>query len=383
MIKMLTAATSEADDIEYAISDLLQQLNLEQSLLKNSVGLIMTHPDFYETGVAQEIGKRLPFDVIGGATSASMIGGSLELVMLSIAVLTSDDIEFSTHSTGTLTGDWKNQVKAHYDALSSGLSGTPSMIMPLFPLGIEVTNLDLFDELLSHCGDIPMFGTVAFKTLTESIIQHNDNTDCHQIASIMMCGDVNPSFFVESLPEEKVQKEKAVITKSNNAILMEVDEKPVLEYLRSRGISTSSDMVGAAAIPFFINTGEGAKEVARGFLDISPEGYAICGGRMTEGATLAIGSMEREDVIITAEKISKDIASCGKTGGALLFSCGSRSLVTGSSLVAETAFFEENVIPVMPCQCAVSAGEIAPVISETGKVINFSHSYTIVACVFQ
>jgi hypothetical protein len=39
MIKTLTAYTGEIDDVESAVSGILGQLDMEKSLLKNSVGL--------------------------------------------------------------------------------------------------------------------------------------------------------------------------------------------------------------------------------------------------------------------------------------------------------------------------------------------------------
>ena len=64
MIKFLTAHTSETDDVEAAVSEILSQLDLN-SLQKYSAGIMYYYADFAKTGVTKRICESLPFPVIG------------------------------------------------------------------------------------------------------------------------------------------------------------------------------------------------------------------------------------------------------------------------------------------------------------------------------
>ena len=59
MINMITAYTLEVDDTEYALEELMEQLDLSSNLLKYSAGIMHFHTDFIETGVAKEIAEQL------------------------------------------------------------------------------------------------------------------------------------------------------------------------------------------------------------------------------------------------------------------------------------------------------------------------------------
>ena len=93
MIDMYVARTSEIDEIEAAIDEIKEQIDLS-ALKKNSGGIIFCHIDFVESGVVMELCNILPFDVIG---MTSMVGASCDsygLYDLTLTILTSDEVEF-------------------------------------------------------------------------------------------------------------------------------------------------------------------------------------------------------------------------------------------------------------------------------------------------
>ena len=69
MIKALTATTRKIDDAQDAVNEALITLNLENNLLKNSLGIISCFSGFEETGVLKAICNAMPFDCIGSTTS--------------------------------------------------------------------------------------------------------------------------------------------------------------------------------------------------------------------------------------------------------------------------------------------------------------------------
>jgi len=65
MIKVLTAYTYELDNHEKAVQDILDQINIQNSLLKNTAAILLCHVKFIEMGVMEKICKSLPFEVLG------------------------------------------------------------------------------------------------------------------------------------------------------------------------------------------------------------------------------------------------------------------------------------------------------------------------------
>jgi hypothetical protein len=90
---MFTAYIEEIDDVEAAISEILAQLNLQNRLLKNSVGILHCYYEFLESGMVRGLCARLPFDVVGATTMSLSAMGDMSL---SVTVLTSGDIQFVT-----------------------------------------------------------------------------------------------------------------------------------------------------------------------------------------------------------------------------------------------------------------------------------------------
>lgn len=156
MIRMLTAYTLEVDDAQYALAEILGQLDLEHNLLKNTAGMMVCHSDFVGTGVASEIAEKLPFDVVGGTSLATMTAGEDDSLMLSVSVLTSDDIEFSAFSAGRL--DQPGSIAEAYRAVKK--EKTPALVIPFIPLLVSVAHEQIMLDLDAVVDDAPVFGTV-------------------------------------------------------------------------------------------------------------------------------------------------------------------------------------------------------------------------------
>ncbi|MDR2447440.1 MAG: hypothetical protein LBD58_09180 [Treponema sp.] len=87
MIKVLTAYTEEIDDVETAVSTLLTQLAPEKHFLKNSVVLVHCYYEFIESGVVEELDRRLGIPAIGTTTAALGIPGHIGDMGLSLSDL--------------------------------------------------------------------------------------------------------------------------------------------------------------------------------------------------------------------------------------------------------------------------------------------------------
>ena len=376
MIKMLSAYTLEADDAEYALSEILEQLDLEHNALRHSAGFLFCHPDFIGTGVAQSIAKALPFEVVGGTTICSLTEGLRDLTGLSISILTSDTVEFSAAS---LPGGHTPEdiVKVYRDGVGTR-SGIPSLMFPFATSAIGDFAVRTLDELTDN--RTPLFGTNTVDNTADSsqaVALHNETTFHDGLALLMAWGDFNASFYVTEISADFIQKQRAIITKSKEHIIMSINDMCAADYLASIGISRDQAVGNLHTIPFILDYGDGTPPVARVFYDITPEGHIITGGLMPENATVAVGSLEKDDITrLINETIEKALVS-GKSRGLLLFPCVSHFWALEEP---PFALIQDKLDHVLPYHVFFSGGEICPVYDTKGQMRNRFHSYTCVAC---
>ncbi|MDR2266480.1 MAG: hypothetical protein LBE09_02685, partial [Christensenellaceae bacterium] len=65
MIKSFSAYTSECDDIDIAISEILGQIYPETNLCKYTAGLLSYYGGFEDDNFVAKLCERLPFDIVG------------------------------------------------------------------------------------------------------------------------------------------------------------------------------------------------------------------------------------------------------------------------------------------------------------------------------
>lgn len=380
MLKMLTAYTLEVDDKEYALKEILEQLDLENNLKKYAAGMLICHSDFIETGVAQEISEKLPFDVVGCTSLACMTNGMDDALMLSLSVLTSDDVQFSTFTAEDLA-DTQAMGTAY---AAAKLGDKPSLVIPFVPLLISVAHEQVMLNLDTVVGGAPTFGSVAADHTVDYSTVHtiyNGVASKGAMSALMLWGDVTPYFYYSEMSEQYMQQQRAVITKSQGNMLMEVNNIPLMAYLETIGVTKGQGAEALGGVPFLIDFGDGTRPVARGVHTITPEGYALCGGLMPENATLAIGSVERDDVLRLTKDTLEAVLARENINGILFYPCASHFLVLGAGAQEQKDIIKSMLPEGIPYQLCYSGGEICPAYDKEGQAHNRFHSYTFTACV--
>ncbi len=386
MLKMLTAFTTEVDEGQYALEEILQGLDLENNQLTHAAGILTCHPDYFETGVAQYIAEKLPFDVIGSTTIANATAGTADELLLCLSVLTSDDIKFTSGWTTTLEGESDAPLKAAFAEANCREGGAmPSMVITFAPLLRTVAAENVLINMSDIIHGAPLFGMVSCDNTSDysrCYTLHNGQAAQTSLAMLLLWGEVDPTFFMVSISEDKIQKFRAIITKSSGALLEKVNDLPLLEYLQTIGVSTGDERAGAGVIPFMVDYQDGSQPVARAMYTITPEGTAICGGYMPVNATLAIGSIDTEDVMTTSRRLMLEALGTGKKSGVLLFPCSSRYVVMGTTAYSEVHLAKELFDGIVPYQFAYAGGEICPIADSDGNLLNRFHNFSLIACIF-
>ena len=178
-MRIMTAHTSETDNVEAAVSDILDQLTRQldplnppgrfdpDSLGPHAAGVMFYYEEFAEAGIARGICGRLPFPVIGGTTSNSAVPGSREDITLTLTVFSGDDCGFSAALGGPMDCDssyiaLEKLYRTVMDGRPAGMGERPSFFLIITPQQRDITGDDYLAALTSLSGGVPLFGASAF-----------------------------------------------------------------------------------------------------------------------------------------------------------------------------------------------------------------------------
>jgi hypothetical protein len=386
MIKTLIAYTTEIDDPECAISKILEQLNLNRRLLKNSVGIMTCYMDFINNGMVEDLCERLPFNVVGINTMYSATANESGQLMLVLVVLTSDDVSFSAGLSGSLMNEQEKTLSDMYRRTASKLQETPRLILTFQPFISTVTGDELVRHLDVASNGVPMFGSMPcdfFATdIRTPLVIYNGMTYGDRAAIVLLCGNIEPKFAVTGIDDDRILKREAIVTDSEGNKLKEVNRVPVLEYLASLGIAGNGQIDGRhLVVPLVIDQNDGAGPTMRTILSQTPEGHIFLSGKAPVNSTLGVGLFDADYVIDTAGWLSEE-ALGGNYDCMLMTSSIVRNFILGLDNIAEIETIQSRVGETVPFLLSCSGGEISPVLDDNGRLVNRFHNVTAALCAF-
>ncbi|MDR1020045.1 MAG: FIST C-terminal domain-containing protein [Synergistaceae bacterium] len=388
MIKALSAFTEEVDDIEQAIVDIEGQIGGYGELQGNTIGLLTCYSEFISSGVVRELCRALPFPVIGATTLGNIVSGSSGRILLTLLILTSDDVEFSTGLSEPLSCADEAPLREAYEGAVSKISGRPSFMLSFAPLLIPVGGDFFADAFSDISGGVPNFGMMPVDNNSDyrdAQVIFDGDAYRDRYAFALVSGNVSPRFFMASISTERVFSQKGVVTSSAGNQVKSLNGRPVIEYLESLGLKRSEDggIAGVNSFPFVLDYNDGTLPVVRVIFAITPEGYAVCGGDIPEGAILSVGRIDRDEVLSTTTRLVSDVLATEKPDCVLMFSCVGRYFIQGYDPTSEIRRVKELMEKAcVPYQFTYSGGELCPVSSNTGeRLTNRNHNDTFVMCV--
>lgn len=385
-MKMLQAFTFEVDEVDLAVSEILEQLDCEHNLLAHSVGIVTCHPDFIESGVLAAVTRALPFDVVGATSLASAINEEMGIEIMTLAVLTSDEVSFTTVLTESLWDNQDQPIKAAWDKTVAGLPEKPSLILTYQPMMNHVGGEKLAMSISAASDGVPLFGTLTCDhnfDFSQAYSICNGEHYKDRLVMVLFNGPVAPHFFHVAIEVTDQLQQKAVITSSAVNVLKGVNDKPAVDYLASLGLARGDSIDGTVAIPFLVDYNDGTQPVCRGIFMITDEGWAICGGDVPEGALLSTATLDYDDVMRTSGRVLEAVVKSKKDGDCLLIvSCNSRSVALGTEPLGEMELVRDRLAGVLPYHMLYSGGEICPVHTKEGGSKNRFHNFSFTACLF-
>ena len=383
MIKMYTARTSEIDEIDDAIAEIKSQIDFS-ALKKNTGGLIFTHIDFIDSGVISALCEALPFHVIGMTSMASADAGGYGLYDLTLTVLTSDEVTFEVGMTNGINPEnYAEEIDSLYNNIRNRVETDPAMIFTFMPYIRDVSGYEVVAAMDESCHGIPMWGSI-----TNSIDFNYEtvHTICNGkclpagVAMMFLNGPVDPKFIVSSIPERNIADNRAIITKSNGAVLYEINDLPILDYLTNIGLVISKESITMTPVMVYYSDAE--KPVALGFYTLFDDGSVLSGGEMPVGTSVAVGSIDKQGIHDSAEDGLKKIMELEDRQATLMLPCVTRYIMLAPDQESELRLINEKLANSgSPFMMGYSGGEICPMPGADGKLRNRFHNYTFCACV--
>ncbi|MDR2295805.1 MAG: FIST C-terminal domain-containing protein [Clostridiales Family XIII bacterium] len=386
-MRSILSYTTEIDDVERAVEEVKTRLGPGGPPEKNTVGILACHYEFALSGVVKALCEALPFPVLGAITSAQAVPEAASELLLTLMVLTSDEAEFVIARTDPLRGAPAGIIARCYAEAASGREERPALILAYAPFMVENSGDEYVIALTEASGGAPCFGTLAVDDtadFSKCFMIHDGAHYNDRMAMLLIYGDIKPKFFIATISPDKILGKSALVTKSAGHILMEVNDRPVVEYFEDLGLTEASETAYAmTSLPFMLDYGDGTPQVSKVFIGLSPERHAICAGAMPEGATLYIGVFDKDDVLFTTgEAVERALAEAAGASGLLIYSCISRSMSLGAEHLLELKLIRDRLAPRLPFMMAYSGGEICPTRVSDAKAINRFHNNAFVACVF-
>jgi hypothetical protein len=383
MIKILTACTREVDELKTAVAELLEQLDLENRLRKNAVGLIAYHPEFSDSGLIEALCALLPFPTAGYTTPSVAVGGAFGDIMLTVAVLTSDDVEFCAGFSVPIAESPAEAARQLYSRIVPPEKERPALLLAFAPFGCASD--DFITAIDAASGGIPLFGTLAFTHLKDfSGIETfaNGTRGANALALVALFGEVNPRFYISDPPGDKEIRKRAIITRAEKNRILRINDFLAVDYLESIGL-VESGIISAATSSFpFVLTLDDSSQIVRTAYKMTEEGNVILSGETPEGVEVGFSDPDANFVVQSAENMTTRILQDVNAENALIFSCVSRRWTLGAIPEREIKQIAKMIGDSLSYQFAYSGGEICPVINKEGRWINRFHNFTMAACLF-
>jgi hypothetical protein len=381
MVKMFFAHTMEIDDPKAAAADILGQFRAED-LLRNSVGLVTFHVEFVKNRVLEAISRALPFDIVGISTSCSSVAKNYGEFILTLTILTSDDVSFAAGMSEPFEGE-AAVVSKLYSECASKLPSVPSFIFSIFPLSPKVSGEDAVDKLDKVSGGLPNFGILSLDygtSIERPFVSFASEAYENRFAIILFCGDVRPSYTVDRLVSANIISGTAFSTKSEGHFLTKINAMPAAEFFYKSGILERGDYVAQSSTMLLLDSPEFTDPSCMALFGPEEDGSFFCGGEIPVGSSISLAVIDKEYALKFTEEVAAKFKS--RKNGVMIFSCATYQVVFELDTLAGMKKVREVMGESVPYLFAYTGGEICPSKTIRGGKKNRFHNASIIALSF-
>ena len=385
MLKCASVYTFELDDHDLALNEIKEQLDKKITLLDNTVGVVMCHPEFIVTGAVKSICEGLPFDIAGVTTSSQAVNDAVGELMLTIFVMTADDVQFRTGVTDDLTEGLEGPVKAAYEKAAAGTSGSPKLALVFPPFGGMHAGDAYVRSWEKLVPNTPVFGLYAIDdtaTFSESQTLYN-GVDYEVAMPFVLCyGNIEPRFIIATFTEENAVSSKAEVTKADGNCVYEINHDTAIRYFEDKGLAENFTFT-PFMIDFLGREDYDGVPVVRAFAMFTGEGAAVFYGNIDEGSTITLLKYDTDGILSATRQKVAEVNEMQDINGAFLCSCVARraALIGANKPLLELQSAKDTIDADIPFMMGYAGGEICPTSVRNGVPTNRFHNYSLVILV--
>ncbi|MCL2677444.1 MAG: FIST C-terminal domain-containing protein [Clostridiales bacterium] len=384
MLKCASLYTSEVDDPDLALKEIRTQLDEKITLLEYTVGIVMCNAEFIASGVLRHICANLPFDLAGVTTASQAVNDGIGELMLTVFVMSANDVRFITGVTESLSGEVEGPVKAAFESAAAGLAEPVGLALIFPPFGLRAGDayVKAWERLLPGT---PLFGTCAIDdtaTFAECETIYNGVNYKTAMPFVLCCGNIKPRFLIATLSESNAVSQKAEVTKARGNCVFEINYGKAINYFIEREF-TGSVLYTPFMIDLLKRGDYDGVPVIRGFAAFTEEGAAVFHGDIDEGSTFTLLKCDPGDILLTTRQKVGEINRLSDVNGVLLFPCAVRrvTLLCVDKSLLELQAAREVINPAIPYMMGYAGGEICPTSVKDGVPTNRFHNYSLVILV--
>ncbi|MDR0490139.1 MAG: FIST C-terminal domain-containing protein [Oscillospiraceae bacterium] len=390
MLKCASVYTFEIDDPDIALEEIQTQLEEKITLLEHSVGIVMCHVEYIASGVIKRLSEDLPFDIAGVTTSSQAVNLEAGELMLSIFVMTSDDVRFKSGVTENLSGDIHEPIGAAFRKASAGEPEMPGLALVFPPLILEYAGDAYISAWEKIAPGTPLFGTLAVDdtiTFGDSETIYGGASYKTEMSFILCYGNIQPRFLIATLSGDNEIPHKGEITKSDGCFVSEINNINAYKYFENIGFASNGVLNQGFGLALYVIDQKKRKDydgvpVVRGLVDFTEDGTAIFRGDVDEGSSFVMLTSNKEDVLSSTRQKIEELNKLSGANGILLFSCIVRRMVImPSGPLTELQAVMDTIDPDIPFMIGYAGGEICPTSVRNRTPTNRFHNYSLVILV--
>ncbi|MDL2264137.1 FIST C-terminal domain-containing protein [Synergistaceae bacterium OttesenSCG-928-I11] len=392
MIQSASLFTYELDDPTVALAEIQSQLSEKLALKEHTVGILMCDPEFIETGVYRHLCENLPFPVAGATTMSQAVNGEGGILMLTLFVMTSDDVFFEAGMTAPIEaggGNIPEAMGAAYVKAAAGLPEAPRLAIVFPPLFVENAGDQYVEVFETLCPNMPVFGTIAIDdttTFDTCFTMCGGEVSRDRLSFILLAGAVSPRFLVTALSDDNALPYAGEITRSEGHIVHEINGQSAYDYFAGLGMAKDGRLdEGLQFVPFLLDFKKrfdyDGVPVVRAMVCFDERGAGICRGYMYENAVFTLTNPTPENIMSDSADLVEKINALPDRQAVILFSCMVRRMTFGTEPMREIDMLLEKMDPAVPFMMAYAGGEICPTSAGENAVTNRFHNYSMIACI--
>jgi len=391
--------TEEIDFVDDAVAELKAEFDAKvapEGLLKHTAAVIYTDSVLDIDAFLEEFRKVFSFPVLGcsGMTMFDRSHG-VNRSGICILLMTADDMEFASVSTGVLTPEnLAQELRSTYEKGIISLGKAPGLIL-LFgdTLGVCPSD-DIVAEMDRITGKIALFGGCSAGALDSdrSFVFTDQIAGSNRIAMLFLAGEglKNALFRYEMSVEDTGIFQGTVTEIVNGWRVGKVNDEVFLDRLKKTGIENGDAATDYTfqyiSNPFMVTRRmENGDEIAmlRNLVDIDlTDGSASFAGRILKDSHIAMGSISKERVATSSKAAFEHLLQTAKEQGLtpsafLCVSCKARYFNLSAERLEEVNAYDQVLDPDTALIGMYSQGEICPQPSSTGGFFNIAHNSTI------